>query len=350
LDFIGEIPGYDSACCCPPTAPLIALLAERGIRYFPTFQTNLHERGVAAKALALLGLLRAMRSYRPHILHVNQAGTTRLAVVACRISKIPCVVHVRLQEDVGHLNRLCPPPQVVKGLIAISQPMADLLQKQPNLATIPCTMLLDGFHPTSQLGMTDHSLPAERSTRWDFACVGRMCESKGQELLIRALHLLQNQGVCPHVVFVGEINEYGKRLVEMVTEHGLDETVEFVGHQDRVNPFLAEARWLICPSRYEPLGRVLFEAWDVGIPVIAGGFSGGAGFCLTASGGGLAFQEWTAESLAATLAEALRQRPLEVERLAGRGRAWLLEETEPKRYAQAIAAVFDRICAEEEKC
>lgn len=338
LDFIGVLPGFDSACCCPPKGPLIGKLFERKIRSFPNFQANLHLRGAGAKALALLGLLRALWTYRPDILHVNQAGATRIAMMACRMFKIPCVAHVRLLEDVEYLGNLCPSPKHLKGLIAISQPIAELIQAQPNLRKVPCRVLLDAFRPTFESEI--YSSAANSVPTWDFVCVGRIEKYKGQELLIQALHILAQQGIVPRVAFVGEMNECGTRLEERVAELGLNGSVEFAGHQDAVNPFLAKSKWLVCPSRYEALGRVLFEAWDVGIPVIAGEFSGGAAASVTGSGGGLLFSDWTPASLAITLAQALEKTPQEAQKSAMKGRAWLLESTDPEEYAASIAGLF----------
>jgi glycosyltransferase involved in cell wall biosynthesis len=340
LDFLGEIPGYDSACCCPAGVPLIGKLKEGGIVCYPYFQANLHLRSAAAKAWALLGLLRAIRRFRPDILHVNQAGATRIALAACRIFCIPCVAHVRLQEDVEYLNNLNPAGDFLKGLVAISQPIADLIQDQPNLQKIPCRLLIDAFRPSWQIEKND-AIGDKFSVDWDFICVGRISESKGQEVLIRALHLLAQRGLHPRIAFVGEVNEAGRHLQSLTKKLGLEQNIEFVGHQDEVNPLLARSKWLICPSRYEPLGRVLFEAWDVGIPVIAGEFSGGAAASITNSGGGLLFSEWTPESLARTLAIALQTNHLIANETAKMGRSWMLESTCVQNYSNMIAGIFD---------
>jgi len=339
LDFIGEIPGFESACCCPAGSLLVEKLEQINVACFPCFQANLHLRRAGAKALAIGGLLRALWAYRPDVLHVNQAGATRIALIACRIFKIPCVAHVRLQEDVEYLNHLRPSPKYLRHLVAISQPIADLINEQPSLQAIPRVTHLDAYCPKSETGagpVFNERGPA----KWDFVCIGRFSDSKGQEILIQALHVLQQTGISPKVVFVGEINACGNRLQNLVKELAMGATVEFAGHRDNVYGIIDQSRWLVCPSRYEPLGRVLFEAWDVGIPVVAGAFSGGAAASVNASGGGLLFGAWSPESLASTLAEAMATESTKANQMARKGRAWLLEATDPDKYAESMAGVL----------
>ena len=339
LDFIGEIPGFEPACCCPPGTALIEKLQARSVRCFPIFEANLHLRGTGARVVALWGLLRALWAYRPDVFHINQAGATRIALLACRICRIPCVVHVRLQEDVAYLNRLKPSPKYLKQIIAISEPIASLIQMQPHLQGIPCAMLLDAYR--AQAGTNGAKVSHEPKTKkWDFVCVGRFCESKGQEILIRAVHLLQQNGISSKLVFVGAINDCGKILEGLVKELNLGTTVTFTGHQDIVDSIISQSRWLVCPTRFEALGRVLFEAWDVGVPVVAGDFSGGAAGSVSASGGGFLFGEWTPVSLAAALTRAMSTGSDEADQIAAKGRGWLLQATDPARYAGAMAKIL----------
>ena len=337
LDFIGELPGFAAACCCPPATPLIEKLKDRNVACFPTFQADLHLRGMGARLWALCGLLRAILAYRPDVLHVNQAGAARIALLACRIFRIPCVVHVRLQEDVEYLSALRPSPRFLRQLIAISQPITDLLKAQPNLKDIPCTMLLDAYRPHE--AESDGTFPHDRGPiKWDFVCVGRFCESKGQEILLRALHLLKQGGSSPKAAFVGEVNECGRALQTLAHDLGID--VEFLGHLDDVHSINRQSCWLVCPSHYEPLGRVIFEAWDAGIPVVAGAFAGGAATSILTSCGGLLFEEWTPTTLAAALSTALATESAARQLMVAHGRSWMSQATHPARYAAAFSALL----------
>lgn len=49
----------------------------------------------------------------------------------------------------------------------------------------------------------------------------------------------------------------------------LGERVRFLGWRDDTAALLATADMLVCPSRHEPLGNVVIEAWAAGRPVVA---------------------------------------------------------------------------------
>lgn len=338
LDFIGEVPGYEMACCCPPDTPLVDKLKAADVRCFPYFETNLHLRGYLARTRALFGLIRAMYEFRPHVVHVNQAGATRIALFACRLFGVPCVSHVRLLEDVDYLAALNPNSKSLPTVIAVSGPIHELIKGTPRLASISSCVLLDAYRPKGSFDVT----PATSEKRWDFVCVGRFCRTKGQELLIKSLAAIRENGDCPTLAFIGEVNSYGEELQTLVDDLGLAKQVAFLGHSDEVGGYITQASWLICPSEYEPLGRVIFEAWDWGIPVIAGAFSGGAAASIGSSGGGLLFDKWEVRSLAATLRAAVNIDDATRNRMAGGGRRWLYEATDPERYACSIAKIFDQ--------
>ncbi len=342
LDFIGEIPGFESACCLPPNSPLTPKLQARGVHCLPYFQKNLHLRGMSSKLLAFIGLVRAITEFRPHILHVNQAGASRIALIACRIFKIPCITHIRLLEDIEYLNELRPSATYLKHIIAVSLPIADEIARQPALREIPCTTLLDAYR-----SFKSHGLVAPVTTKWDLVCVGRLSENKGQRLLISALGILRDRGIILKTLLVGEVNEFGTQLLTEIQASGLADSVELAGHRDRVDDILMNANWLICPSVYEPLGRVLFEAWDVGIPVIAGAKSGGAASSIIASGGGVLFDEWTPLSLANCIFTIRGMDRVERVRMAENGREWMLNATDPGRYAKFIGHLCREIILED---
>ena len=338
LDFIGRIPGCRAAVCCPPGTALLEKLDALQVSAYATFQGNLHLRGLGARLIALAGLLRAMRAFRPHVLHVNQAGATRIALAACQLLRTPCVVHVRLREDVDYLARLRPSHHWLRGLVAISQPIADLIAARSELNDIPSRLLIDAYEMANKPGSLEPSSATERE--WDLICVGRFSESKGQHLLVEALAKLQSQGITLKTLFVGALNDHATFLQSKTAALGLADTIRFHGHSDAVGSLIARSKWLVCPSDFEPLGRVVFEGWDYGAPVIACAKSGGAAATSRASGGGVLFPEWTVESLAETLLGISHIAPNQAKRLVDEGRTWLAQATDPGRYALEMAGIF----------
>lgn len=338
LDFIGEVPGYEFGCCVPPNSPLIGMLKQRNITVLPYFVAELHKKGKPSRLLAMLGLVRAILIYRPDILHVNQAGATKIALAATRLLGVPVISHVRLLDDATYLNQLAPKAERLRHLIAVSDPIRERLRGQPNLLQIRCTAVLDAYRSKGQERTASY-----RVKEWDFLCIGRFCSNKGQHLLIEAIAAIHRMGGSPRVAFAGELNAVAEKMQALCINFGISEYVVFLGHVEDMGSQIVKAKWLACPSDYESLGRVVFEAWDYGIPVIAGAFSGGAAASVRASGGGLLFDEWTAESLAATLELALALDVSEVSAMADAGRAWMVPTTDPVRYARKLSSIYDSV-------
>jgi glycosyltransferase involved in cell wall biosynthesis len=93
---------------------------------------------------------------------------------------------------------------------------------------------------------------------------GRFVPRKGFDLLIRAVARLDNA----HLWLIGEGQEAGN-LQRLASEAGASGRVHFVGWQDDPSAYVAASDIFCMPSRHEPLGNVILEAWSVGVPVVS---------------------------------------------------------------------------------
>jgi len=93
---------------------------------------------------------------------------------------------------------------------------------------------------------------------------GRLHENKGFDVLIRAIATLDN--VYLWVAGEGPLKNDLKKLV---SDLKLDDRVQLLGWREDINALLASADIFVCPSRHEPLGNVVLEAWAQKIPIIA---------------------------------------------------------------------------------
>ena len=114
-------------------------------------------------------------------------------------------------------------------------------------------------------------------------CVSRLMPRKGQDVLIKAMPLIQQTIPDVALVIVGT-GPYLKTLQRLVTQHALDKDVYFTGRvaQDQLAHWYAAGDVFAMPCRtrnagwdVEGLGIVYLEASATGLPVIAGR-SGGA--------------------------------------------------------------------------
>lgn len=112
------------------------------------------------------------------------------------------------------------------------------------------------------------SASAISSTR-RFVCVGRLCEQKGQLLLVEAVHRLQQEGLDCELVLVGDGPLRGE-LESLVRRNALQRCVTFAGwcSGEEVRRHLLAARALVLPSFAEGLPVVLMEALAMQRPVV----------------------------------------------------------------------------------
>jgi glycosyltransferase involved in cell wall biosynthesis len=152
---------------------------------------------------------------------------------------------------------------------------------------------------------------------------GRLHPNKAFDVLIRALPHL------PEVVLwlAGEGPLEGE-LVALARREGVEDRVRFLGWRDDVPALLAAADALVCPSRSEPLGNVILEAWAHGRPVIAANSLGPKALIRSGENGILVPAD-DPGALAAAIELVLHDRTLAA-RLAAGGR-----ESFARRYTEA---------------
>jgi glycosyltransferase involved in cell wall biosynthesis len=96
------------------------------------------------------------------------------------------------------------------------------------------------------------------------AAAGRFVPRKGFDTLIDAI--AQVDGA--YLWLIGEGKDE-RKLQTRVRQLGIADRVRFIAWQKDIVPFVAAADLFVMPSRHEPLGNVILEAWGIGTPVVA---------------------------------------------------------------------------------
>ena len=115
-----------------------------------------------------------------------------------------------------------------------------------------------------------------------YAVVGTICERKGQDLLIKAVDLLNDEILArSRFVFLGRPAENDPLAEDVMNRVGSDpDHFSFIPEMDpdEMKTFYDGMDVIICPSRYEPMSVVVTEACCMGIPVIISDTTGYAVF------------------------------------------------------------------------
>ena len=94
--------------------------------------------------------------------------------------------------------------------------------------------------------------------------MGRLHKNKAFDVLLQSMPNIPDAWLW----IAGEGPEESS-LKALVEELGIGERTRFLGWLDKPDAFLSSADIFVCPSRHEPLGNVINEAWAAKKPVIA---------------------------------------------------------------------------------
>ncbi|MFK0310285.1 glycosyltransferase [Pseudomonas sp. NPDC090233] len=138
-------------------------------------------------------------------------------------------------------------------------------------------------------------------------CVGRLCEQKGQLLLLEAARILMAQGIAFEMVLAGD-GEMRAQIDALIARHGLQAQVRVTGwiSSAQVREEILAARALVLPSFAEGLPVVIMEAMALRRPVLTTYVAGIPELVRQGENGWL-FPAGAVEELAAAMADCLAQ-------------------------------------------
>ncbi|GAA0786929.1 glycosyltransferase [Roseibium denhamense] len=95
--------------------------------------------------------------------------------------------------------------------------------------------------------------------------LGRFVQRKRFDLMIKAVAQLPQ---TVHAWLIGD-GELMNEMIALARSLSVEDRVHFMGWQRDPAPYLKAADILVCPTDDEPLGNIVLEGWNVGLPVIA---------------------------------------------------------------------------------
>jgi glycosyltransferase involved in cell wall biosynthesis len=200
-------------------------------------------------------------------------------------------------------------------------------------------------------GVDDSYLQAEPTSPPEshrLVCVGRICEQKGQLLLVDALALVRDRGIDCQVVFAGD-GPLRSALELRARELGVADRIHVTGWIDgaRVRQALAEARALVLPSFAEGLPVVIMEALAMARPVISTYIAGIPELVVPGDCGWLV-PAGDAEALAQAMVECLQAPKAQLQAMGASGRRRVMEHHDAAREAGKLQELFEAVARERE--
>jgi glycosyltransferase involved in cell wall biosynthesis len=101
--------------------------------------------------------------------------------------------------------------------------------------------------------------------------MGRLHASKAHDVSLRALVRLPEA-----VLWIAGAGPLEAELKALARELGVEERVRFLGWRDDPWALYRAADLCLFPSRVEPLGNVVIQAWAYGLPIVAAAAAGPA--------------------------------------------------------------------------
>ncbi|GBL04858.1 glycosyltransferase family 4 protein [Glaciecola sp. KUL10] len=134
-------------------------------------------------------------------------------------------------------------------------------------------------------------------------CIGRLCEQKGQLLLLEAFKQYLDKGFDAHLTLVGD-GEMRSDVEAYLAKHRMENKVTITGwvDSDRVKDYLSKTDVMLLPSFAEGLPVAIMEAMATGVPVITTSIAGIPELIINSATGYLVFPGST-EHLVARLVE-----------------------------------------------
>lgn len=162
----------------------------------------------------------------------------------------------------------------------------------------------------------DHDTPEDATV---LIHLGRFVERKRFDLAVRTVAGLPDT-VHAWLIGDGELMADTRALAKSL---GVEDRVHFLGWQRDPSPFLKAADILLCPTDEEPLGNIVLEGWNAGLPVVATA-SPGPSWLIDDGVNGLLSPCGDAEALTASVTRMLESADLR-QRLVRGGNAKLAE-------------------------
>lgn len=271
---------YDIFLLCPSEGMLTEELARYGIKFlYADLPLRFRRDNISEFVPQTYKLYKLLRTYKFDIIHANSYIAGYSIALVARILRVPLVTHVRdIIPDGFFIPKESKLLGFSKKLICISQAVKDHLAKYG--FTNKTTVIPNGVDTSLFSATCGKARLPQNWRRIKFGLVGQVINWKGHEEFLDAISNVVGQGLYSDFYIIGDamFNDpsYLDFLKEKARKLRISEFVHFISFQRDIVTWMNALDVVVCPSWFEPFGRVVIEGMSLKKLVIATNVGGPA--------------------------------------------------------------------------
>ena len=218
--------------------------------------------------------------------------------------------------------------------VAVTRDIADHIVRQGvDSKFVHVLHIYAEFAPAPALNRAEFATPDDVPL---LLSLSRLHRKKGLDVLIAALEKIPEAWL-----WIAGDGPLKQQLAKQARKSGLDGRIRFLGWRYDREALLATADICVFPSRYEPFGAVVIEAWATGVPLVAARAAGPQAY-VTHEENGLLVDIDDANALAAAVNRIIKDRALP-DRLVANGLNRYRQSFTREVFKQNVTDLYNRI-------
>jgi glycosyltransferase involved in cell wall biosynthesis len=234
----------------------------------------------------------ALIRFKPDVIFINQAGILRpIQMINSLFIRVKIVCEVSTLEDAYWVNSLEKSyHKDVSTFISNSHFIDEKLTVTPEKKSI----VYYGYHYKGLISETN------TDKIFKIALLGRISESKGHFLLVKAASLLLDLPIRFYIIGNAPTPDVNAQFLQLIKDYSLEDRFIIRGYQTNIAEEIKEMKAMVIPSMMEPFGRIFCEAAEANIPTVVSD-AGGLGELSARFDVGIRFKSGDPGSLAHVL-------------------------------------------------
>lgn len=281
LDIITHIDRdlFEPILVCPGEGPLTKAARKNGVNVYIVSLSGVADFSRGATSIkALLALLHLIKPIKElvklvkkencQIIYTNSMKAHFIGSIVAKITRKKLIWHVRDILDEGILLKIFTMFTLFPNkIICISEAVKN--QFKNKVPSNKLNVIYNGILPTKRNALDIQIINQDKFT---VGIVGQIADWKGQDIFIEAANILSQKYKDIQFLIVGEVlfqkeEAYKKSLCIIAKDN---EDIHFLGYRSDVPDLLSYFDLLVHASKKpEPFGRVIIEAMEASVPVVA---------------------------------------------------------------------------------